>query len=50
MATGNLEIIGWIKIEEAGLREWFHFGGFSDHFPNRAELVAQAARKATISA
>jgi phosphoglycolate phosphatase len=46
VATGNLEMIGWIKIEKAGLREWFRFGGFSDHFPVRAELVAQAARKA----
>lgn len=46
VATGNLEMIGWIKIEEAGLREWFHFGGFSDRFPIRAELVADAARKA----
>jgi phosphoglycolate phosphatase len=46
VATGNLEMIGWIKIETAGLREWFRFGGFSDHFPIRAELVAQAAKKA----
>jgi phosphoglycolate phosphatase-like HAD superfamily hydrolase len=46
VATGNLEMIGWIKIEEAGLREWFRFGGFSDHFPDRVELVADAARKA----
>ena len=46
MATGNLEMIGWIKIEQAGLREWFRFGGFSDHFPIRSELIAQAARKA----
>jgi phosphoglycolate phosphatase-like HAD superfamily hydrolase len=46
VATGNLEMIGWIKIEQAGLREWFRFGGFSDHFPVRAELVAQAAAKA----
>lgn len=46
VATGNLEMIGWIKIEQAGLREWFKFGGFSDHFPVRAELVAQAAAKA----
>jgi phosphoglycolate phosphatase-like HAD superfamily hydrolase len=46
VATGNLEMIGWIKIEEAGLREWFRFGGFSDHFPDRAELVGDAARKA----
>ena len=46
MATGNLEIIGWIKIEKAGLREWFRFGGFSDHFPVRSELIGHAARKA----
>jgi len=46
VATGNLEMIGWIKIEQAGLREWFRFGGFSDRFPVRAELVGQAAAKA----
>ncbi|HLY39616.1 MAG TPA: HAD hydrolase-like protein [Terracidiphilus sp.] len=46
VATGNLEMIGWIKIEHAGLREHFHFGGFSDHFPVRSELIGQAARKA----
>jgi phosphoglycolate phosphatase-like HAD superfamily hydrolase len=46
VATGNLEAIGWIKIEEAGLRQWFRFGGFSDHFPLRSELIGNAARKA----
>ncbi len=46
VASGNLEAIGWIKIEKAGLREWFRFGGFSDHFPVRGELIGQAARKA----
>jgi phosphoglycolate phosphatase-like HAD superfamily hydrolase len=46
LATGNLEMIGWIKVEHAGLREWFRFGGFSDHFPIRSELIAQAAVKA----
>jgi phosphoglycolate phosphatase-like HAD superfamily hydrolase len=46
VGTGNLEMIGWIKIEEAGLREWFRFGGFSDHFPVRTELIGHAARKA----
>ena len=46
VATGNLEMIGWIKIEEAGLRQWFRFGGFSDKFPIRSELVGHAARKA----
>jgi phosphoglycolate phosphatase-like HAD superfamily hydrolase len=46
VASGNLEAIGWIKIEKAGLREWFRFGGFSDLFPVRAELIANAAQKA----
>jgi phosphoglycolate phosphatase-like HAD superfamily hydrolase len=46
VATGNLEVIGWLKIEHAGLREWFRFGGFSDNFPVRPELIAHAAEKA----
>ncbi|MGA2570519.1 MAG: HAD family hydrolase [Terracidiphilus sp.] len=46
VASGNLEAIGWIKIEAAGLREWFRFGGFSDCFPVRPELVGHAAQKA----
>jgi phosphoglycolate phosphatase-like HAD superfamily hydrolase len=46
VATGNLEEIGWIKVERAGLREWFRFGGFSDRFPARAKLIAHAAEKA----
>jgi phosphoglycolate phosphatase-like HAD superfamily hydrolase len=39
-------MIGWIKVEEAGLREWFRFGGFSDRFPIRTELIGHAAQKA----
>lgn len=46
VATGNLEAIGWIKIEQAGLREWFRFGGFSDRYSIRPELIGQAAAKA----
>jgi len=46
VASGNLELIGWMKIESAGIREWFRFGGFSDHFPVRSELIRDAARKA----
>jgi len=46
VATGNLEAIGWIKLEEAGLREFFEFGGFSDRFPVRGEMVGNAARMA----
>ncbi|AXC10689.1 Hydrolase, haloacid dehalogenase-like family [Acidisarcina polymorpha] len=43
VATGNLESIGWLKIETAGLRHWFTFGGFSDRFVDRAEMICEAA-------
>ncbi|MFP5228185.1 MAG: HAD family hydrolase [Acidobacteriota bacterium] len=46
VATGNLEEIGWIKIENAGLRKWFRFGGFCDRFEVRAEMIAHAAEQA----
>ncbi len=46
VATGNLEEIGWIKIENAGLREWFSFGGFSNRFEARADMIAHAAQQA----
>jgi len=42
VATGNLEQIGWLKIEVAGLRDWFSFGGFSDRHAVRAEMIANA--------
>ncbi|HEX4036947.1 MAG TPA: HAD family hydrolase [Acidobacteriaceae bacterium] len=46
VATGNLEEIGWIKIENAGLRSWFSFGGFCDRFEVRADMIAHAAAQA----
>jgi phosphoglycolate phosphatase-like HAD superfamily hydrolase len=46
LATGNLEEIGWTKVERIGLRKWFRFGGFSDRFEVRSELVADAAEQA----
>ncbi|HVJ07289.1 MAG TPA: HAD family hydrolase [Acidisarcina sp.] len=46
LATGNLEVIGWLKVEAAGLKEWFRFGGFSDRFDIRAEMIAHAAELA----
>ncbi len=46
VATGNLEEIGWLKIENAGLRSWFSFGGFSDRFEVRADMIAHAANQA----
>ncbi|MGC2400324.1 MAG: HAD hydrolase-like protein [Acidobacteriaceae bacterium] len=46
VATGNLEQIGWLKIEIAGLRDWFLFGGFSDEYPVRADMIAHALGEA----
>jgi len=46
LATGNLEKIGWTKVEEVGLRQWFSFGGFSDRFEVRSEMIADAAMQA----
>lgn len=50
VATGNLETIGWVKIETVGLRHWFEFGGFSDNFVERADMIAHAAEKARAAA
>ncbi|MCL5263433.1 MAG: HAD hydrolase-like protein [Acidobacteria bacterium] len=46
VATGNLEAIGWLKIETVGLRHWFRFGGFSDRYFDRADMIAHAAERA----
>jgi phosphoglycolate phosphatase len=42
VATGNLERIGWIKIETAGLRDYFTFGAFSDHHETREDIFRDA--------
>src|SRR6202034_3836633 len=49
-ATGNLESIGWLKLERTGLREHFTFGGFSDAHEQRAEMIAAAAATARTAA
>jgi phosphoglycolate phosphatase len=46
VATGNLESIGWLKLEQAQLRAWFRFGGFSDAHEERAAMIAAAAAEA----
>jgi len=37
-ASGNLEPIGWLKLEKAGLRDCFSFGSFSFPRESRAEI------------
>jgi phosphoglycolate phosphatase len=42
VASGNLEMVGWRKIEAAGLREFFSFGFFSDQCERRAAILRNA--------
>jgi len=46
IGTGNLESIGWLKLEVLGVRHWFTFGGFSDSFAVRADMIGDAATQA----
>lgn len=46
VASGNLESIGWLKIEAAGLREFFSFGSFSDRWEMRSEIFAAGVKEA----
>ena len=46
IATGNLEGIGRAKLQRAGLLALFHFGGFSDHFEFRVDVLRAAAATA----
>ncbi len=46
VATGNLAEIGWIKVETVGLRHWFTFGGFSDDYDRRSDMIAHALKVA----
>ena len=50
VATGNLERIGWAKLDRCGLRTWFDFGGFSDAYEYRGAMIAGALSKARVSA
>jgi phosphoglycolate phosphatase-like HAD superfamily hydrolase len=42
VASGNLEIVGWHKIDAAGLRKYFSFGFFSDQSERRADIFRNA--------
>lgn len=37
-ASGNLETVGWLKLEKAGIRQMFGFGSFSFPRESRAEI------------
>jgi phosphoglycolate phosphatase len=38
LASGNLESVGWLKVEVAGLRDYFSFGCFCDQSESRADI------------
>jgi phosphoglycolate phosphatase-like HAD superfamily hydrolase len=42
VASGNLESVGWHKIEAAKLRQFFSFGFFSDHNESRTAIFGNA--------
>jgi len=42
VATGNLEAIGWRKLEAAQLKQYFNFGSFSDRHEHRSEIFLAA--------
>ncbi len=42
LLTGNIEEIGWKKLQSAGLRNFFDFGAFGDMADKRVDLVAIA--------
>lgn len=42
VASGNFSRIGWIKVEAAGLRQYFSFGYFSDEFATRTQIFEAA--------
>lgn len=46
LVTGNLTRIGWIKLERAGLKQYFEFGAFAEVAKDRAGLVKVAMRHA----
>ena len=46
VATGNLQRIGQVKLAHCGLFESFDFGGYSDGYEYRADVIAAALRQA----
>ena len=38
-ASGNLEVVGWLKLEKAGLKKMFQFGSFSFPLELRKDIL-----------
>lgn len=46
IVSGNLEPIGWRKLDAAGVRSYFSFGSFSDRNETRVEIFRWGAAEA----
>ena len=46
VVSGNLETIGWTKLEAAGLRRYFSFGSFSDERELREQIFRHGIKEA----
>ena len=46
VASGNLEPIGWGKLEACGLRRYFSFGAFSGTLEKRDDVIAHGIKQA----
>jgi phosphoglycolate phosphatase-like HAD superfamily hydrolase len=46
IASGNLEAVGWHKVQATGLRRYFQFGVFSDAHEQRAQVFARGVEEA----
>jgi phosphoglycolate phosphatase len=49
LLTGNIEVIAWTKLKDAGLDMYFDFGGFGDMAFVRSELVGIAAERGGVN-
>ena len=45
IASGNLESVGWHKVQAAGLRDFFSFGCFSDQSETRAGIFRRGVEE-----
>jgi phosphoglycolate phosphatase len=48
IASGNLERVGWAKLEACGLRAYFTFGAFSGALEKRDDVIADGIRQARV--
>jgi phosphoglycolate phosphatase-like HAD superfamily hydrolase len=46
VASGNIERVGWAKLEACGLRDYFSFGAFSGELEKREDVIAHGIHQA----